>query len=100
MESVATADHSDWRRETEREHLARGVAPLYLGAMPLTPRTPSGPEPFKPPYGLMGAGLIILLLIGGLLWWANDSAWNAQDACQNDGGRWVAGACEGAATTG
>ena len=98
LESEVTALLSNSLVETEREHLARRGGLLYLPPMPLTPRNASGSDPLKPPMGLMGAGLIILLLIGGILWWANDSAWKAEDACQNTGGRWVEGACEGAAT--
>lgn len=64
--------------------------------MPLTPRPTPGPEPFKPPMAMLGAGLIIVLLIGAILWWANSSAWSAEDACLDAGGRWVEGACQGA----
>lgn len=62
--------------------------------MPLTPRKAPGPEPLKPPMGLLGAGFLILLLIAGLLWWANGSEWSAQGRCDDQGGRWIDGACE------
>lgn len=61
-----------------------------------TPRRPSAPEPLKPNLGLFGAGLIILILIAGLLWWVNGAAWSAEQLCLDAGGRWVDGACEGA----
>lgn len=62
--------------------------------MALSPRPPIAPEPLKPPLGLLAAGFLILLLIAGILWWANGSEWAAQDGCQDAGGRWVEGACE------
>lgn len=64
--------------------------------MPLTPRKAPGPEPLKPPVALLGAGLLILLLIGGVLWWVEGTEWSRQDHCLDAGGRWVEGACEGA----
>ena len=62
-------------------------------------RPPIAPEPLKPPLGLLGAGALILILIAGLLWWANGSEWAAQDRCLNSGGLWVEGACDTSADT-
>ncbi|WP_374275555.1 hypothetical protein [Brevundimonas sp.] len=57
-------------------------------------RPPIAPQPLKPPLGLLGAGALILILIAGLLWWAEGTEWAAQDYCLDSGGRWLDGACD------
>lgn len=61
--------------------------------MALSPRRAPTPEPLKPPVALWAAGALILVVVAGLLWWANGSAWAAQDRCLDAGGRWADGAC-------
>lgn len=62
--------------------------------MAIAPRPSIAPQPLKPPLGLLAAGVLILMLIAGILWWTNASEWALQGQCLEAGGRWIDGGCQ------